>query len=214
MGARKQVLPSLRSWPSEAGDGGRGLAACGTPHLPLSPCRPTRGLVAAAGGSSRAGAGLLMPGAGKETQLQCSCQESHFIERKEPSPSAQHRVGSRWSLVPELQEWGGGPARPPAPPALSAGAPSRAEGWPRQSFCAGASRNKGRSGLGTGINKLWSENHSLVTGAQGHQPRQICPPRGQTRQAGGVSHEAQKKGRAGADGGGRLGTREKSESKV
>lgn len=115
--------------------------------------------VAAAGGSSRAGAGLLMPGAGKETQLQCSCQESHFIERKEPSPSAQRQVGSLWGLVPELQEWGAGAARPPAPPALSAEAPGRAEGWPRQSFCAGASRNKGRSGLGTGVNKLWSENH-------------------------------------------------------
>lgn len=33
--------------------------------------------------------GLLMPGAGKETRLQCSCQDSHFINRKGPSPSAQ-----------------------------------------------------------------------------------------------------------------------------
>lgn len=27
--------------------------------------------------------------AGKETRLQCSCQDSHFINRKGPSPSAQ-----------------------------------------------------------------------------------------------------------------------------
>lgn len=39
-------------------------------------------------------------------------------------------------------------------------------------------------------------------------------PKGAARQAGEVSHEAQKKGLAGADGGGRLGIREKSESKV
>ena len=44
---------------------------------------------------------------------------------------------------------------------------------------------------------------------------QIRPaPKRAARQAGGISHEAQKKGRAGADGGGRLGIREKSESKV
>lgn len=44
---------------------------------------------------------------------------------------------------------------------------------------------------------------------------QIRPaPNRAARQAGGISHEAQKKGLAGADGGGRLGIREKSESKV
>uniref|UniRef100_G1LX12 Transmembrane p24 trafficking protein 1 n=1 Tax=Ailuropoda melanoleuca TaxID=9646 RepID=G1LX12_AILME len=58
--------------------------------------------VAAAGGGSQAGGGLLMPGTGKETWLQCSCEDSHFIERKEPSPSAQRGVGSVRGLVTEL----------------------------------------------------------------------------------------------------------------
>lgn len=55
MGARKQARPSLPSWPSEAGDGGKGLAACGTPHIPLSPCRPTRGLLLLLGAAPRRG---------------------------------------------------------------------------------------------------------------------------------------------------------------
>lgn len=55
---------------------------------------------------------------------------------------------------------------------------------------------------------------SLVIGAEEHQPGQTCPHERNSQGAGGSGlHEAQK-GRAGADGGVRLGTKEKSESKV
>lgn len=87
--------------------------------LSLLPLRP----VVAAGGS------LLMPGAGKETRLQCSFQEIHFIDRKGPGSSAQGlsvRSSNRIS--------GEGPLRPPTLPDLSAGAPDRAAGWPSQSL--------------------------------------------------------------------------------
>lgn len=52
-----------------------------------------------------------------------------------------------------------------------------------------------------------------VDWGSGTPARTDLPPEG-SQTGGRVSHEAQKKGLAGADGGGRLGIREKSESKV
>ncbi|KAI5205668.1 Transmembrane Emp24 Domain-Containing Protein 1 [Manis pentadactyla] len=57
-------------------------------------------------------------------------------------------------------------------------------GGPAKAFAA-TSRNKGRSGTGTGVNKLWPENHSLVVGAQGHQLGETCPQGGVGSQADG-----------------------------
>lgn len=57
---------------------------------------------------------------------------------------------------------GAGTARPPAPASLCGfpGAePGVGGGGGPAKPCAGASRNTGWSGLGTGVNKLWSENH-------------------------------------------------------
>ena len=65
--------------------------------------------------------------------------------------------------------------------------------WPSCSLCRGPTRGQGmaqlkpaweppgtKGGLGTRVNKLWSEKKSqcLVIGAQGHQPRQSCPQEG------------------------------------
>lgn len=98
-----------------------------------------------------------------------------------PQPSARW---ARCGVSYQNSKSGGGAARPPAPPALSAEAPGKAEGWPRQSFCAGASRNKGRSGLGTGVNKLWSENHRAWCLGLRDTSRDRSAPKG-ANQAGG-----------------------------
>lgn len=71
-GPRSQVFP-FPAGTSKPGDHRRGLAAVGS-HACL--------LVAPPKACAAAGSGLLMPEAGKETWLQCSCQNSHFIDRK------------------------------------------------------------------------------------------------------------------------------------
>lgn len=60
-----------------------------------------------------------------------------------------------------------------------------------------------KGGLGTRINKLWSEKITVPGDwGSGTPARTVLDPKRAARRAGGVSHEAQKKGRAGAEGGG------------
>ena len=98
-------------------------------------------------------------------------------------------------------------ARPPSPPALPAGAPDGAKEWPSSSL-HGSLLEQRVVWAPESIN--YGQKKITVPGdwGSGTPARTVLPPRA-AGQAGGVSHEAQKKGRAGADGGGRLGTREK-----
>lgn len=84
-GAQEANSPFPPHWPSKPGPGRKGLAVG---------CHASLLLVAPPEGCATAGGGLLVLGAGKETWPQCSCENSHFIDRKGPGPSAQ--LGAGW----------------------------------------------------------------------------------------------------------------------
>lgn len=115
--------------------------------------------------------------------------------------------GGRWCSEPRSGVLGTGASQAHPIPSLPVGPQLRAAEQGGEPWCSSARACMGP--LTAQLINYGHECHCLVMGARGPPLGQAWPPQGRQLR----SHEAQKKGLLGADGGGRLGTRQKPESK-